>query len=229
MRGIAPLAGGLAASLATAGAHGAIFFTFDDPTTGQEVTFDSASGVLSYDTNAPLTLTVDATEEGAGSVYVFENVFLSLSANIGSPNPLGSGAGFEASADGTFTFFQQAARGRGIVEDVPLLSAEFDQGGLVTIGTAGALIGVEPGASAYSAMNDLLDMLTTDGIGPLTGPSDASFTLTNISPAPPVQGGRFVEFTANAAFTGTANIPAPGAGGLAALGGLAFARRRRRH
>lgn len=212
---------GAAASMASASAT----FTFDDPTGGNEVSV--TGGVVSYDENAIVTLTVDATE-GGGLLTTFD-ANLSLDFTLGAPVQFGVTT--FAPVSGTFAW-TEATTGQSI------LSGSFDSGQFFIFANAGAVVAsgaIDMGALSYTPgellvpPSQLIDSLPA---------VDASWTLTNVVVD---NGGNLIttdgsgnpvvnDFTANTAFAGTALVtivPAPGAVALFACGIGVAARRRR--
>lgn len=208
-------------AIAASTAQAAVFFTFADPTAPREVEFDSDSNTLSYDTGTLLNLVADATDEGAASTETF-SAMLTMEITVGDASPISDvEGGFTAPVSG---FFEFTLSGSG----ESLLRGEFSGGGLVTLGGAGAVISTSNTGLTYTAGSDLAMYLGDAGISSLVAPFDASFTLTDVEPAISVDDGKFEDFSANAAFTGTANIPAPGAIVLIGASALAASGRRRR-
>ncbi len=208
--------------------HAAIFFTFDDPDTPLEVSYvaGDGGGAMSYSSEQPVELVVDAAEEGIGTPLTFQTMLV-MDLNIGAAQmSVDLPGGFSAAVNGTFTFFTvDGARGNGAVE---ILRGEISSGRLVANSSAGAVISTAGlGDLTYIASGGLASEFSGAGIGSILPGLDAVFTLTNISPFISATGDTINSFDANAAFTGTA-IPTPSALGLLTLGGVAIGARRRR-
>lgn len=204
-------------------ADAAVFFTFDDPGPTREVQYSADTNTLTY-AGAPtfVDLVVDATDEGAASAVTYEAV-LEMQITVGNATPvMDIDGGFTAPVSGFFQFSMPGS------PDF-LLRGDFSGGGLVTLGGAGAVITTSNTGLTYTADGDLLTFLSDAGIPDLIAPFDASFTLTDVSPSINVDDGEFEDFTANAAFTGTANIPAPTTLLCAVAGAAALGTRRRRN
>ena len=225
-----------AAGIATcaASAHGAIFFTFSDPVGAREVSYSEnpggLAGLMSYSSDATVNLIVDGAEEGMPSPLVYETR-LEMNISVGQANAVpGVPGSFASPIGGEFIFYlrDDAPFARGCSE-IEILRGTFDGGGLVALAGAGAVITTDDVGLVYTASGPLLQEINMVGINQLFGAFDAVFTLTDITPNINIgNSGRLGDFTANAAYTGTAAVPAPGAVGLLALSGLAAARRRRR-
>ncbi len=212
-------------------AHGAIFFTFDDPGSPHEVSYDRSGGSggdISYSSAAPVDLGVTSDDPGIPDV-VFSTV-LSMDIVVGGATPVdlngdGSNDGFRAPISGSFVFSSFANPAQS------LLTGTFKDGALITFDTAGAMVASSLNSSlAYTASNGLFDLINGAGYPGLAPQFDASFSLSDITPAPTVDGeGNLMDFTASASFVGRAElIPAPGALAFAAIGAGAFTARRRR-
>lgn len=230
-------AAGIATCAATA--HGAIFFTFSDPVGARQVTYSenpgSMFGSMSYSSDAVVNLIVDGSEEGMPAALVYETR-LEMNISVGQATALPNAPGaFASPLFGNFIFYQQFG-GPAFATGDPrgeeeILRGTFDSAIMLTVGGAGALITTSENqfGLSYTASGALLDQINAVGIPQLFGFKDAVFTLTDVLPTLSIgDSGRLTDFTANAAYTGTAEVPAPGAVGLLALSGLAAARRRRR-
>ncbi len=221
-----------ALALVAGSANAAVFFTFADPSTQLEVRGETPSGGgvgdLTYGepplTEPVLQFKVDATEEG-GSITTFDAI-LDWDLQYGPATVIGSTV--IAEVTGTFEY-------RRADNDEVILSGDVGQASLiVTIGVGSILtdfitnLTYEVGPALTAA-----DPVVTD----LQGEFDGVYTLTRLR----FDDGQqtiigddqltyFNSFSANAAFTGTAErIPAPGSVALGALGlGLAATRLRRR-
>lgn len=220
------IAAGMACACGAA-AEAAISFTFQDPSTAREVT-QTASGAatpgsISYNPVPAVSLRVDGTEEGLGVLNYSTTLTMNISVGPGGPVSGVPGA-LSALLSGNFSFFDRDS-------SATILTGTFTNAAIVTLTQAGAIISTsQDSLMTYTAAGALLTQLNNHGFSGLTGPSDAAFTLTDITPTALLNGfGFFNSFTANAAFTGTTHVvPAPGALGLTALAALGVARRRRR-
>lgn len=222
MRYVSALAtAGLSCALA-ASADAAISFTFQDPAGGHEVNYTSAGAGsnISYSPSQAVAFRVDGSANGLGVLNY--NASLTMNITVGQAGPLmGVPAGSFAPISGEFIF-------RDFISDAELLRGSFTSGGLVGLGGAGALLTSSASGLNYTASGPLLTALTNAGIGQLFGQFDASFTLTDISPGFSIGGDNYYSsFTANAAYTGTATVPAPGAFVLISAAGLLSTRRKR--
>lgn len=219
------LATGLACACGTT-ASAAIFFTFEDPSTVREVSYTVAPGggsaMINYSSDAPVELKIDGTQEGIPVVLEYSAI-LTMNINVGASSPLGGiVGGFEAPISGEFFFTLDDGGAQEI------LRGTFDSGGLITLGAAGALITTDATGLVYTPSGPLLDEIMDAGFSSFFAPHDAVFTLTDITPMLIVgQNGFFQNFTANAAYTGTTNVPTPGALALGALAMISMTRRRR--
>ncbi len=226
---------GAAVAFALAGAAEAAFmFTFDDPVGGKEMSFTPTSpsaGSIAYDPTATVDLVVSDDSGILGGELNFEtNLVMDIDVTDIGPSIDVPGA-ITASISGIFEFRMTGLRG-----SLALLRGSFNDGSLLQVSSAGALITTsDTGSLTYEAFGPLADQLASLGVPAFIAPSDAVFTLTAIEPLlqfseTTLRGGSgdLPAFEANAAFTGTTNIPAPGALATVALGGLFAARRRRR-
>lgn len=220
------IAGSLCA-IGVASAQGAISFTFADPSSGLEVTHtagaapDGVSGLLTYNNQQPLDLIVYSDEAGfAGATYT--NATLTMEVVVGPAFGLG---GFAAAQLGDVHFEFRDMNG-----DL-LLTGDSGGGGLSVIGgTSGGWTTNstdDGGGLVMEAHGALLGELQSASLGQLIAAFDAAFTLTNITPVASVSGDYFTSFEANSAFTGTANVPTPGAIALLGVAGLITRRRTR--
>ncbi len=205
-----------------------VFFTFDDPATGNEVSGTIGSpSFITYDLSQPVTLVVDGSEEPG---VTSSEVQATLNMNFSLGAPLRSGPMTMASVQGSFEFVvAEPGPNQGEV----ILSATLDGGQLFLFAGAGSVVTtamVEGGDLAYTP-GPFLNNLGIDQLFAI----DAVFTLTDIifdelEPVAENPAGEEVinSFTANAAFTATAFIPSPGAIALfgTAIGATLFRRRR---
>lgn len=213
----------------TAAALASIAFSFADPAGGRQLTNtqgtggDPMTGLITYDSAVPIVFIVDGIDDGLG-VEVFSKAFLEMDLQIGTATEISPGI-FQASIIGTFSIFTAG--------DGDILSGEFNEGNFLTLNSAGVIGGTNtaPMPFQYTA-GPALQSFLGDGMS-LGELAEAVFTLTDITPEARgeligpegVVGG----FTANASFSGVANvIPAPGAGLLVACGLSGALRRRRR-
>ncbi len=218
----------LAGALGTSAANAAIYFTFDDPSTPLELTYvagtGGGSGSVTYSSAARVDLVVDGTEDGFGITTYSARLTMDLAVApvFAPPIPI-------AVTTGTFTF--AIDDGFGGFTDILHGDAGEIGGAMFAIGFSGSISfsndgDEDPVLFNWTAMNDLLAFL---GGNQLIGAQSASFSLAALTP--PVLGvnveGYIPSFTANAAFVGHGEIPAPGPTALFGLAGLVMARRRR--
>lgn len=221
----------------SASSNGAVFFTFDDPGSGPEITHVAGDknnpSVITY-SGSLVNLLIDGSEEGVGAVN--KPAFVTMNILIGQVESQFGDILTAPIIGGSFSFFD-ATEGAPS-ESSLLLQGDFVfdafNGGLVTLNTTGALFATSTGAALTltegAALKPMLGSLT------LTPTFDVSFTLTNIRGFDSTPGvfltedGYISSFFANSAFTGNAGvmlIPAPGAVVLAGFAGVLGARRRR--
>lgn len=218
--GAALAMGGLCAST-----QAAVFFTFDDPGQGPEITYvegtdnNSDPGVLTFNSSAQLEFIVDGTEEGLGTMSY--TATLDMEIMIGAVEGQVGNILAAPILGGTFTFTDM-----GSGDD--LLTGSLANGGLLTLDTVGALIATSTTAGlTLSEGAALAPFLAGLSLAPTF---DISFTLTNITPGTTKNDSDFItSFSANSAFTGNANvIPTPGTAVLAGLSCSLLATRRKR-
>lgn len=212
-------AGGLCAST-----QAAVFFTFDDPGQGPEISYtegtdnNSDPGVLSY-VGGQLDFIVDGTDEGLGVMTY--SASLQMEIFIGAVEGQVGNILAAPILGGSFTFTDM-----GSGDD--LLTGSLSNGGLLTLETVGALIATSTTAGLVMTEGPVLAAF----LGGLTlAPNfDMSFTLTNINPGTSKNAQDFItSFQANSAFTGNANvIPTPGTAFLTGLSLSLLATRRKR-
>lgn len=203
--GVALFAGSLCAS-----AQAAVFFTFDDPGAGPEITYTAGSatdsGVVNF-TGGLVSLIVDGSQEGIGTTSFAASVAMEIF--IGAVE-INSGGILVAPILGGSLEFTDSGSGDLIFEG----SFNFDasNGALLTLNSTGALLSTSTGAGLTLTEGAALSPFI--GGMHLSPTFDIAFTLTNISPfAFMTQDGFISSFTANSAFTGNANlveIPSPG-------------------
>lgn len=203
--------------------------------------FLGQDGFLTYNSQVPIDLGVDATGEG-GSAFEYTDAIFSFSAGVGAifdgpfPNtyfaPLFGGSMEFRTSGGDLLF-------SGTFGDPPAFLN-------IIVNTGSITVSVEVGGLNYVPGALLLADLSADIGADVQGflpPFDAVWTLSNmptlktiIPPAPP-GGGRAIDnvylddFQANSSFSGTTGlrmIPAPGAAALASLGLVMVSARRRR-
>lgn len=223
---VALAAGGFCAST-----QAAVFFTFDDPGPGAEITYTEGAGfnagVVSY-TGAPVDLIVDGTEHGLGTIAYTATVTMEIFIGQVADETLGILSA--PILGGSFQFHDSAGEGDTLILEGSFLG-ELNNGALLTLNTVGALISTSTGAglvlSEGAALASFLGGLT------LAPTFDISFTLTNIIAG--TEGGMknpdgyITSFTANSAFTGNANVvPTPGAIALSGISMSLLAVRRKR-
>lgn len=211
----------------SASASAAISFTFEDPGPPRELMHTAsggpADGQITYSSANPVNLVVDGTAEGFGVVTFASTLTMNISVGMESVVSGVPGAR-SAPISGTFTFstFGTAQA---------LLTGTFMNASLIAFPQAGALISTSGDSGLiYTASGPLLTLIQGSGFSGLAAPFDASFTLTDITPNVTFdQFNHFTSFTANAAFTGTANlIPSPSTIAMVSGMGLLGLRRRRR-
>ena len=215
------------AALALAGlagsAMGGLTFSFADPAgNGQLV---NTGGVLSYDSSAVLSFNIDGSTEPSPFSVSFVNAGLELNLTLSNAS---SFAGVTtAQISGSFRFFNRDING-GVGPAATILEAVAPSGAFVSIGAAGTVnTDFDFFGLVLSAGAQLQGLLAPGRF--IAPPFDSVFTVTDIAPLPlSVVNGTISNFSANASFSGTANVvPTPGSVALLALGGLAMGRRRR--
>lgn len=223
------LAGLVALAGTTAVAHAGLTFSFADPAPGPQVSFSGGvGGLLTFDEEVSFSFVVDGSSEPVPFINVL-TARLELSLTVGAAVPLGGGD-FAAPVSGSFRFYDP------LVFDPTqstILSAVVADGVFLRVG-AGSSVNSDSLVFGLSFVaGPQLEALLLPGraIAPLF---DAVFTLTDVlndaggSVIAGPDGGPISAFTANASFSGSANVvPTPGAVALMALGGVAAARRRR--
>jgi hypothetical protein len=214
----------IAAGCVVGAAHAGISMSFADPVPGRQWhnQADGAGpgiGLMTYDTTAPITFLFDGTEESLGS-HAFVNARMELSMSIGPAVTIGGVT--TAPVEGYFRIFDVSG-----MTPVDILQGIASAGTFVRISNTNSILFSDP--NFHYIVGPALSAL----VGPVTliDPSEAVFTLTSVVAA---GGGHFINpdgtfrtFDANASFSGNAEVPAPGAIALAAIGGLLIARRRR--
>jgi len=224
------IAGFTAAAVSAGAAHASVSITFDDPGSGPEFTHTAptsggGTGDLDFRADLPVDLQLVGTGAAAGLGTVNFSAFLETDFAVGAiTSPIGSPFA-SASLTGSFRWVEE---GTGTV----ILEGAFVDAAVITFGISGSIItnsDITGGSLAYTPGAGLIGL----GITTLIDPQDAVWTLTDVNFANgqsiiDVDNERFFnDFDANAAFTGTAEVPAPGAAALAMLAGAAAIRRRR--
>lgn len=222
-----------AAAALPAAALGGVTFTFDDPGSGSEFTYlgptpNNQVGLVGFRNDIPVDLEVrdDAALPTDAPLASF-SAFFQVQWTVGAIFTEATDLVQSATLSGTFQWVDA-------VTNQVILSGEFAEAAIVSFGIAGSVVtssDIVGGQLAYTAGAPLIDA----GVSTLVNPQDAVWTLTNIvsvgAGAPPIveiEGNRFFNtFVANAAFTGSAEIPTPGAVAIAAVAGVAGLRRRR--
>lgn len=215
----------LIAGACAAPTHASVFFTFDDPGAGPEISYfegtDNAinPGVFTY-SGAAMTLVIDGTQEGLG-IQTF-NAQLQMDLTIGAVEGSLGGALFAPILGGFFLFVDVDAGNEVIFSGI------VTNGGLLTLSTVGSLITTSSTNGLFLAEGPALAGFL-GGLHLAPG-FDISFTLTNISPGVTTNQDNFLtSFTANSAFTGNAElIPTPGSMALFGLSAMSLSIRRRR-
>lgn len=220
---------------AAAPVSASVFFTFADPPDGLEVRYEqpaaSMFGTMTYGVGFQppplLDFIVDASQEG-GSIHhiqanlVWTNWFVGALTTVG---PISS-----AMVSGDFDFIDASG---GATDGQSILSGTFSTGLVIqALGTGSIVTSTDSGLdyTIGPALSALEPQITS-----VSAFEDGTYTLTDITfdgaMEVNVNGGDFFgSFSANAAFTGTAEaeIPTPGSIGLAMLGAAGLIRRRRR-
>lgn len=211
-------------------ASGAISITFDDPTSGSEFFHTTSNGIggggdVSFRDDVPVDLQLVGTDDASFLGVQDFSAFLVTEFEVGA---LVSDAGAviaEAAISGSFRWVDA-------ISNEVILSGEFSEAAVIQFGLAGSIITTSEivgGRLAYTPGQVLVDL----GVTELFDPQDGVWSLTDVEFA---DGESIIEigqdrffntFEANAAFTGTAFVPAPGAGALVGLGVLLAGRRRR--
>lgn len=216
----------LACGLITCGAASAtVTLTFDDPGSGPEFTFDSATDTLTF--NRAVEFEVDGTEEGI-TPATFDALF-TFTGEVGPATVVATPFGdiAVAAVAGDFAWTE-------IGSGDLILSGTFTEGLLINSPFGFNLTADDESGLIYT-IGEALEDEGYSGIS-FIPPIDANWTLTNAQFAGPGSGAtsegpdsdEFRSFNANSAFSGTANIPTPGSMALLACGGLVLATRTRR-
>jgi len=202
-----------------------IFFTFDDPGVGPELSYiegtDNATdpGVITY-IGAPLDFVVDGTNEGLGTqTFVAQ---LQMDITIGAVIDPSVSILSAPILGGSFLFVDTNTGNQTI------LSGVLSNGGLLALNTVGSLFATSStGGLTLAAGPALTGLLGGLQLAPTF---DISFTLTDISPSVSTNQNNFLtSFKANSAFTGNAEIvPAPAPSALLVLGAMSLGVWRRR-
>ncbi|MCB9837834.1 MAG: hypothetical protein H6813_00705 [Phycisphaeraceae bacterium] len=191
-------------------ASGAVTFTFQDPSSAREFQYTEgdqfSDGHIAYD--APLSLTVDASDHGLAPV-TFDAV-LQIDLAVGVASDLGFGS--NANVSGTFRFFS-VSRGQ---PDL-ILEGIVSGGDFLVLSSTGAQVSSSSnGSLALNAGPVLQGYLDGAGLA-LAGQMDSAFSLSSIRLGGGIAGvpginefGYCESFNANAAYVGSAEvIPAP--------------------
>ena len=219
-----------AVALCSGSALASINLTFDDPGTGAEFTHvapggPGGTGDMTFRNDLPVDL--ELTGNGTSAFLGTQNysAFFVADFEVGEVTSNPALPFVQASIGGSFSWVDANT-------NEVILSGTFVDAAVITFGISGTVItssDITGGALAYTAGQPLIDQ----GVTTLVDPQDAVWTLTNIV----FDGGqqvvdfgseRFINsFNANVAFTGSVEIPAPGAVVLAGFAGVAAVRRRR--
>lgn len=192
------LGGAIAALLTTAGANGAVIFTYQAPQTQnrefgyRQPNGPGQAGSLVFDSSVLLEFTIDATEDGGPRITI--PAILDF-APTGQNNSFvgavsGSGGSYVAPAGLQFEFRVPGARGTTQGQDV-LLAGAFTQGFLTSeFGASGSVISAQnmgmgdlvlsAGPALFEALSSAGFALNPGGFAP-GGPSSASWSLTDFS------------------------------------------------
>lgn len=224
LMGVVALAG------TTAVAHAGLTFSFADPAAGPQVSFSGGvGGVLTFDQEVLINFIVDGSSEPNAFVTNFPSARLELSLTVGAATPLNA-TDFVAPVSGTFRVYHS-----GIPDPAQntILSAVVSSGAFLRVGSSSSVNSDSLVFGLSFVAGPLLQDLLLPG-RTIAPQFDAVFTLTDVlndaggSGIAGPNGGPISAFTANASFSGTANVvPTPGAAALVVLGGLAASRRRR--
>lgn len=228
------LVGALGLAAAAGSAQASISFTFDDPSENREEVYTAPAfvgdtGHLTYLSQFPVELVVNAINEGAAQAVTFDAKFVK-NVDVGAVTDLGGGT-YSASITGTFEYLTND-----ISEDL-ILGGTFTGALIFIISDVGTIVASDSvGDLVYTAGQEMIDRLLSDanyvfpGFDPLGG-RDAAWTLTDLTGISLVSSGDddfFGDFSASAAYTGTADvIPTPGSIALMGLAGLGVISRRR--
>jgi MYXO-CTERM domain-containing protein len=221
---------------AAAPATASVFFTFADPTDGLEVRYNAPTqqtpyGTMTYgDSFEPpplLDFIVDASQEG-GSVHHIDTNLVWSNWQVGAITT--SGPITSAVVSGEFDFIDV---GGGATDGQSILSGSFTTGLVIQAIGTGSIVTSTSGGLTY-AIGPAFSAREPQIVG-LQPWEDGTYTLTDITFDSFLTIGMegdsyFNGFSANAAFSGTAEavIPTPGSIGLAMLGTAGMIRRRRR-
>lgn len=217
-----------AAAALPVSAIGGVSFTFDDPGSGAEFSYTApqapGTGELLFRQDVPVQLELagesEAAQLGSLSFDAYFDASFEVGAIISNPGDLVT----TAQLSGEFAW-------RDVQTDEVIVSGEFADAVLVAFAGAGAIIagsGEAQGSLSYTPG----EVLLAEGITSLINPEDAVWTLTNLTfesgqQEVDVAGERYLNsFEANAGYTGTAYIPAPGTLALFSVGLLVAWRRR---
>lgn len=204
-------------------AQAGVSFSFADPSGGRQLSNTAGmgtggSGMLMYDTAAPLTLIVDGATSGLGATTFAARLEMNL--NLGQAASVGGVT--LAPVTGSFTLYTLASGSRS-----NLLTGTASSGSYVRVGATNSILFSDPGFSysAGPALAPFLGNLTLapgfEGVFTVTDVDTGGGSLINPN-------GSFSNFTGNASFSGTAQvIPSPGVIALLGLGTALVARRRR--
>ena len=233
---VAGIVAGLAGS-ASAGFTENITFSFSDPIGQREWTQVApaqvgSDGVMTYNSAVVINLSVDLSDFGLGGFTI--PVYLNSTVNVLAASSAGPNS-FSASTIGNWTFTR-------VSDNAPLIIGSYQNAALNLVRTGGGLAAdgqINMGNFNVSFTPAFVSELAGEGLAfggfDTARTGDASWTLTNVSPAPSLvtpQGGSqtyISSFAANSSFSATIPIvPTPGAATLAfAAGFIALGKRRR--
>ena len=224
------LIGMVALAGTTAVAQAGLTFSFADPAPGPQVSFSGGvGGLLTFDEDVTISFNVDGTSEPNSFVTLFPSARLELALTVGAATPLNA-TDFVASVSGTFRIY---SAGNPDPAQNTILSAVVADGAFLRVGSSSSVNSDSLVFGLSFVAGPLLQDLLLPG-RTIAPQFDAVFTLTDVLNATGGSGiagpggGPISAFTANASFSGTANVvPTPGAAALVVLGGLAASRRRR--
>lgn len=225
-------AAGLAAvTVPSALAHGAIFFTFQDPGPNRELSVQEHadhSMTLSYSMSETVSLAV-TSDAGEVADTVFDQTRLTLAVTT-SVTPIVDEPGLLVTrVSGTFVFDDMSGVG-----PVTILSGTFDRAVTTllmsqfmgTIEASGSAAGDSTVDSLTLTAGTALESLLANG-AMLGGRQTASFALSELTGGLDEQG--LMSLVGSAAFTGSSEvIPAPGVATVFGLSAVGVLRRRRR-
>jgi hypothetical protein len=206
------------AGLATA-SQAALTFSFADPVPGRQMSYSQATGLITYDNTALISVLVDGSTEPVPFNVAFPGSTMTMNLSVGAVSVAGPlvqapVAGFFELRDNTSAL---------------ILRGDTANGSFLRLGATGSILmssDISFGFTAGPALNAILAPGRT-----LSNPQESVFTVTDLlvtGGGPLVSDGVMRSWSANASYSGNSEVvPAPGAIALAGLGGLLVARRKR--